>query len=109
MARARERGEQRDVALERVRILFAQALELARDGDVGSASKRVRAAMNICTRCNVRVPREYKPLFCRKCMTIHTSETMRCRLNPLARRIERRCLTCGRVAVQPYLREKKRV
>jgi ribonuclease P protein subunit RPR2 len=108
MARPRERAEQREVALERISLLFRQAGCFAVAGDVESASKRVVLARNISMRCNVSIPKELKHRFCRKCLTYHTSANSRRRLNPREHRVEVKCLTCGRTAYLPYAREKKK-
>jgi len=107
MARAREKGEQKSIASERVRLLFAQARDFAAASDLESASRRVRQARDICLRCNVRTPKEYRLCFCRRCLTYFTGATLQCRLNSQHRRVELKCLKCGHVTVQPYVDEKK--
>jgi ribonuclease P protein subunit RPR2 len=105
MARAKERGEQRDIAFERVQMLFHQADSLACGGDVESASARMRQARSICLKCNVRLPRELKMRFCRRCMTYFTSGTVQCRLDSENRRLALKCLRCGHTAYQPYAKK----
>jgi len=109
MARPGERDRQREVALERIEVLFGQAGVLAAAGDVGSASDRVRLARDISTRCNVRMPREFKLRFCRSCLAYFTAGDCRRRLNSREHRVEVKCLRCGRTAYLPYVREKKKV
>jgi ribonuclease P protein subunit RPR2 len=105
MARGREKGEQKEIAAERIGILFSQAEALCRDGDLAAASSRVRQARDISLRCNARIPRELKARFCRRCLTYFSSETMMCRLDPVERRIRMSCLRCGHVAFMPYARK----
>jgi RNase P subunit RPR2 len=107
MARAKERGQQRDLAYERVMVLFAQADALASEGDVESASRRVRRAVDISTRCNVRLPPDLKLRFCRGCLTYYTSLTSRRRLDSENRRLRITCLKCGRTKNRPYIKKKK--
>ena len=106
MARAKERGQQRDLAFERVVILFAQADALACLGDVDAASRRLKRAVEICTRCNVRLPTELKLRFCRGCLTYYTSGTAKRRLDPKNHRLRITCLRCGKTRNRPYVRKK---
>jgi RNase P subunit RPR2 len=107
MAYARERLEQRDIATERVLLLFGQAERLAADGDAEGATKRVRQARDISLRCNLRLPKMLKLRFCRRCQTYFTAKTLQCRLDPLERRLKRTCLSCGHSAYQPYSKPEK--
>jgi len=104
MAYQREKREQRDLAIERIRLLFSQAARLA-SSDVDAACRRVKMAWNIATRCNTRIPRDLKLRFCRKCLTYFTTRTCRRRLNPDHKRVELTCLRCGRVKYAPYRRK----
>ncbi|MFH1054735.1 MAG: ribonuclease P [Candidatus Altiarchaeota archaeon] len=101
MVRGRERDEQRTIALERIRLLFDQAGKLA-GSDVEAATRRVGQAHRIALRCNVRMPRELKLRFCRKCLTYFNSVNCRRRLNSRQHRLELKCLGCGRTAYIPY-------
>lgn len=107
MARGKEKGKQREIALERIRILFRQAKEKAVEGDIDSASRRVRQARNISVRCNVPIPKELKLSFCRKCLTFLTAGNSVRRLNPRIKRIEVKCGGCGNVMRRSYARKKR--
>ncbi|MBD3388773.1 MAG: ribonuclease P [Candidatus Altiarchaeales archaeon] len=106
MARPRDKADQKKIALERIRILFDQAGELAADGDYDSATSRVRQAHIIGLRCNVRMPRELKMRYCRRCKSYLASNNSRKRLNSREKRLEVKCLRCGYVSYLPYAREK---
>jgi len=107
MGRGRERDEQKEIALERIRILFRQAQELA-PTDGRAACERVKMARDISLRCNARIPRELKLRFCRKCLAYFTADQVQCRLNSREHRMELKCRGCGHTAYVPYVREKMR-
>ena len=107
MARPREREEQRQIALDRIRILLGQA-ELLAGVDSEAAKRRVKMARSISLRCNVRMPREQKVRFCQSCMAYFTSATLRCRLDPREHRVTMTCLICKHTEYVPYVREKRR-
>ncbi len=102
MARPRERDEQRALAAERIGLLFAQAGGCAASSDYEGASLRVRRAVALALRCNVRLKGDVRQLFCRRCGAYFSSDAVRCRLNPRQRRLERTCLRCGSVRYHPY-------
>ena len=106
MARGREKDEQKEIAAERISILFHQAGSLA-SSDGKGASDRVRRARDISLRLNVRIPKEYKLRYCRKCLTYFTCDKVQCRLNSNEHRMEVKCLSCNHTAYVPYIREKK--
>lgn len=96
------------MASERIEVLFQQAADKASEGDVESASDRVRRAHAIALRNNVIVPKEFQLRYCRKCLTYLTSENSRRRLNPREHRMEVKCLACGHTRYLPYARERKK-
>lgn len=102
MARPRERDEQRALASERIGLLFEEARRCAASSNLEAASLRVRRAVALAKRCNVRLPGSLRSCFCRWCGAYFSSEGVRCRLNPRQRRLERTCLKCGRVRYHPY-------
>jgi RNase P subunit RPR2 len=84
-----------------MRRLFALAGDA---GDWESASDYAGRAHSIALRCNTRVPPGLKALYCRKCGSYYGFGRVRVRLNARLRRVERRCLNCGRVSFHPYVR-----
>ncbi|HEV2166411.1 MAG TPA: ribonuclease P [Thermoplasmata archaeon] len=88
-------------ARERVDDLFGLAnLEGTRGGYL-LADRYVRLARRVGTRHNVRIPREYRELYCRKCSAFWAEgRTVRTRLRGPHR--IRTCLVCGATRRQSY-------
>jgi RNase P subunit RPR2 len=107
MGSRRDRGRGRDIASERIEILMGQAAEAASGGDLETADRRVTQAKAISLRCNARIPREYGTRFCPKCSGYYSSQTLKCRLDPVRHRVRMSCLRCGHAAYRPYAREKR--
>ncbi len=84
------------IARERISGLFALAEREASHGHPDLADRYVALARRIGMRYNVRLPSEYRELYCRGCSTFWVEgRTVRTRLR--AGRRVRACLTCGRV------------
>jgi ribonuclease P protein subunit RPR2 len=83
------------IARERIADLFALAeLESGRRGDP-LANRYVQLARKVGTRYNVRLPVEYRELYCRGCSAYWVEgRTVRTRLRGTGR--VRTCLACGR-------------
>jgi ribonuclease P protein subunit RPR2 len=109
MARERSRkpGWQRDIARERIEILFGLAgreFQSHRE-----RSKRyVGLARRIGMRYNVRIPEGLKGSFCRKCSSyLKPGVNSRARTSPRQRALVIKCLECGSISRHPYRRERK--
>lgn len=88
------------IARERVSDLFALAEREALGGHVELADRYVRLARRVGMRYNVRLPREYRDLYCRGCSGFWIEgRTVRTRLRG-GRRV-RVCLRCGRTRRVP--------
>ncbi len=88
------------IARERVADLFALAEREALEGHGELADRYVALARRIGMRYNVRLPAEYRDLYCRACSSYWVEgRTVRTRLRE-GRRV-RRCLRCGRLRRVP--------
>jgi ribonuclease P protein subunit RPR2 len=84
------------IARERIADLFALAEREAVVTDGKLATRYVQLARRVGTRYNVRLPAEYRELYCRGCSTYWVEgRTVRTRLRATGR--VRTCLRCGRV------------
>ena len=95
------------IAKERIERLFQLAEENARTHP--ERSKRyVRLARRIAMKYRVRIPRQWKRRFCKKCGTFWVpGENLIVRLKPKPQpHVEYICLECGARYRIPYLREK---
>jgi ribonuclease P protein subunit RPR2 len=83
------------IAHERIADLFALAQREARRQDGRLADRYVQLARRVGTRYNVRLPAEYRELYCRGCSSYWVEgRTVRTRLR--GNRRVRTCLGCGR-------------
>ncbi len=104
----RKPGWQRDIAGERILILFGLAgREFKKHPE---RSKRyVQIARKIGMRYNVKIPADLKACFCKNCNSyLRPGVNCRARTNPAQKAVVIRCLGCGKIARHPYRREKKR-
>ncbi len=98
---------QREMVMERIRILFNQAGESFRDHPERSR-RYVEMALRLSTRYNVRFPHELKRSFCRKCHSfLVPGANAKIRTSPSQRAVTLTCMECGHVARHPYRKEKK--
>ncbi|MEA1925101.1 MAG: hypothetical protein U9M95_04455 [Candidatus Altiarchaeota archaeon] len=108
MSRGKEKREQKGIVLERIEVLFAEAGKAALEGGSDSADRYVLNARKLSSRNNVPIPRELKMRYCRYCYRyILPGKTSRVRINSTKKRVEVKCLNCGRVNFRPYIREVK--
>jgi ribonuclease P protein subunit RPR2 len=84
------------IARERIGDLFALAEREASLADGRLANRYVQLARRVGTRYNVRLPSEYRELYCRGCSAFWVEgRTVRTRIRSTGR--VRTCLVCGRV------------
>jgi len=95
---------ERRIARERMEILFRLAEEEALAGHVARARRYVELARRLGMRYNVRVPREFKRRFCRRCLTYFVP-SVNARVRVGHSRVVVTCLTCGAVERFPYRAE----
>ena len=106
--RRRARAEGENIAEERVKILFSIADRSALAGDIASASRYVGRARDIAMKFNIRLGREYGGSFCRGCSAyLLPGKTSVIRINSVEKRVETKCLLCGRKRYRPYAKEIK--
>jgi ribonuclease P protein subunit RPR2 len=104
--RRRARAEGENIADDRIKILFSLADRSALAGDIESASKYVGKARDIAMKFNIRLGREYGGRYCRGCGAyLLPGKTSMIRVNSSEKRVETKCLSCGRKRYRPYARE----
>jgi ribonuclease P protein subunit RPR2 len=88
------------IARERIADLFALAERESGRPDARLANRYVQLARRVGTRYNIRLPTEYRELYCRGCSTYWVEgRTVRTRLRGGLR--VRTCLVCGRARRSP--------
>ncbi len=92
---------QQDIAEERIQILFSLAeKEFKKYPD---RSKRyIELARKIGLRYNIRLPKELKTKFCKKCNSLLTALTKQVRIDNKSKTIAVKCLNCGEIYRYPY-------
>ena len=104
----KERDVQKEITDERVRILFSKVEEAAREKDISQADYLIGIAREIGKKNNVRMPREYKRLYCKNCYRfISSAKRSKTRINSKNHRVEVTCLSCGKTMFYPIKSGKK--
>jgi len=106
MPRRRKRGSERRIALERIETLFRLAEKEALQENVTRANRYASLAAKIGMRYNVRIPREFKRRYCRKCHAFLVPG-VNCRVRVARGKVTTTCGACGDIRRFPYLREKR--
>ncbi len=97
---------QREMVLERIRILFGQA-EKSFKSHPERSRRYVEMAVKLSTRYNVRLPPGIKRRFCRSCKSfLVPGVNSRVRTSPSQGAVILTCKECGHVTRHPYRKEK---
>ena len=105
--RKRRKGQKDEIkilAYERIERLFGLAEGVFRERPE-LADRYVRAAWKLKTRYNLRLPKNLKLTFCRKCLSFWMPGES-CRVRVKSGGVIITCLRCGRVKRLPYGAEK---
>jgi len=102
MAYKKEKREQQEIALERIRILFELAGRHASEGVEELARRNVALARSVGMRYNVRIPRGLKGRYCKGCSSYLTAKNSKTRLNSKEKKVEVKCVNCGKVSKRAY-------
>ncbi len=99
MAKRRNKGEERDIAVRRLDTLLAAARTERRGGRPDLAERYGKVALAVAQKYQTGLDARHKAELCRKCGAVASSETKRVRV--VASRIVSTCLVCGAVRRQP--------
>jgi ribonuclease P protein subunit RPR2 len=103
---SRKPAWQKEIVLERIRVLFDQAREAFKERPERSR-RYVEMAIRLSSRYNIRIPPDLKRRFCKSCHAYLLAGTnARVRTSPSQRAVIVTCLKCGRLTRHPYRREK---
>ncbi len=105
MAQRRRKGSERKIAHERIGILFRLAEREALKGNFPRANRYASLAAKIGMRYNVRLPREFRRRYCRKCR-VFLVPGKNCRVRVARGKVTTTCGVCGDVRRFPYVRER---
>ncbi len=93
------------IAKERIEILLNLAeKELKKNPE--RSRRYVELARKIGMKCNVRLTKEQKRKFCKKCnQLLTTKKTAKIRIGPQKKIMKIKCLNCGDVYKKPYVKK----
>jgi len=82
------------IARERINILYELAMKEAKEGNENLARRYIDHMVNLSTKYNVRIPRDIKRNYCKKCHTfLIPGKTAQVRLKK--GKVVIKCLKCG--------------
>lgn len=104
----------RAIAMERVHILYEEAIRRARKGDFNLARRYIKVALKIAGKVRLKLPKSIKRGYCRNCFVpLVPGLTLSVRIHSEGRgsRVVYRCLLCGwtrRFMIKTSKRKSKR-
>ncbi len=108
MMHPKNKDMQKEIAKERIEILFGLADKAALEGNFDDASNYVKKARTIGMRCNARMPSKLKRKFCKFCNAyLLPGKTSKVRINSKSKRVVITCMKCGKEMYFPYRKEVK--
>lgn len=103
MKRRKEKAKIREIALERIKILFEEA---KRAKSQAYADRYVELARKISMKARLRMPREFKRRFCKHCYSYFIpGKNVRIRLR--GKKVVCYCLRCKKYMRFPYIKKRK--
>ena len=98
-------SKQKEIAKERIQILFKQARDMFKK-DSKLSNRYVKLARELAMKYKIRIPPELKRRFCKHCYAyLFPSKNVRIRTRQ--GKVIYYCLNCKKYMRFPYLREKK--
>ncbi len=101
----------RDIAIQRIKLLYRYAIYEIRKGNVQLARRYVYIAKRIAAKARVKLPKSIKRSICKNCLVpLVPGVTSRIRLRSEGRgsRVVVTCLVCGWIHRYPYKLDRKR-
>ena len=97
----------KDIAKERIDILFEEAKKQAIKSRLKLSNKYIFIARKISSKFKIKIPRELKRKFCHKCYHyLYPGINCTVRTNKRTQSVEYECKDCGKINRYPYIKEK---
>lgn len=97
----------KEIALERIEILFSEAKNQALKGHIKLCNRYVFIARKLSSKYKVQIPRELRRKFCHMCYHyIYPGINCTVRVNKSTQSVEYECDDCGKINRYPYIKEK---
>jgi len=94
------------IARKRIDILFREAEKRAKEGRLELANRYVEIARKISMKYLVRIPKQYRMRYCKKCHS-YLLPGKNCRVRIQKHKVVITCLNCGAIKRYPYVKEIK--
>ena len=98
-------SKHREIALERINILFAEADTMFKE-DSKLSDKYVKLARKISMKYKVKIPSELKKRYCKHCYSF-LKQSKNCKVRLKEGKVLYHCLVCGKIMRFPYIKEQK--
>ncbi len=99
------KSEQKQIAKERINILFKQAKEISKK-NLSLANNYINLARKISMRYKVKLPKEYKRFICKYCYSfLVPGKTLRARIKN--KKLIYYCSTCKKIKRYPFSKPSK--
>ncbi len=95
-----------EIAEQRIKKLFQEAEKRAMEGRMDLANRYVEIAREISMKYLVRIPKEYKLRYCKKCHS-YLLPGKNCMVRLKKHKVVIKCLNCGHFMRYPYINEIK--
>ena len=97
----------KEIAKERIEILFSEAKKQALNGRLDLCNRYVFIARKLSSKYTVQIPRELRRQFCHSCYHyLYPGINCKVRTNKLTQSVEYDCSNCGKINRYPYIKEK---
>ena len=98
--------KQREIALERIKILFEQAKKMFKE-DPSLSNRYVKLARKLSMKYKIRIPRELKRKFCKHCYS-YLRPPYNARVRLQKGKVVYTCYNCKKFMRFPYTKEKEK-
>ena len=98
------KSKQKQIAKERIEFLFKEAKKISKK-DLNLSNRYVALARKISMRQKVKIPKEFKKLFCKHCNKfLAPGKTLIARIKK--KKLIYHCLSCNKIIRYPFSRRK---
>ena len=99
--------KRKKIALQRIHVLFLQAEKKFAEKKFELSDRYVELARKISMKYLVRIPKEYRRKFCKRCYS-YLIPGKNCQIRLTKHKVVKTCLKCGHIMRHPYLKEIKK-
>ncbi|MEK6923240.1 MAG: ribonuclease P [Nanoarchaeota archaeon] len=98
---------QKELAEERIAILFREALKAVKGNKQARANRYIFLARKLAMKFNLRFAREQRRRFCHKCYAyLLPGNNIQVKINSKLKAVEYKCKACKHINRYPYVKER---